>query len=132
MMAAVAVLLAALPWSITWVTERTRDDPYYIKYLIILGYSGVMALLILWQGRGFMHNVNHGRIFSADTVRRFNVLAGELFVLAGFYLCTMFWMSKFFMAALFVVFVVLGCTMLVMAQVFRQAVAYKEENELTI
>lgn len=134
LMFAVLGLLAMLPWSITWVTGRTPDDPQrmYIRYLVILSYSGVMAELVLWQARGILHNVNHGRVFSADTVRRMRVLAVECVVLAVFYLATMFWMSKFFMAALFVVFVMLGCTLLVFAELFRQANQYKEENDMTI
>ena len=44
----------------------------------------------------------------------------------------MFWMSKFFMAFLFVVFVLGGCLLLVLAELFRQANRYKEENDMTI
>lgn len=60
------------------------------------------------------------------------VMAVETLVLAVFYLATMFWMSKFFMAALFVVFVLAGGTFLVFAELFRQANQYKEENDMTI
>lgn len=125
-------LLLMLPWSITWITERTRDDPYYTRYFVILTYSGIMTELILWQGRGIMHNVNHNRVFSADTVRRMRVAAIECLVLAVFYLATMFWMSKFFMAALFVFLVMAGSTILVFSQLFDQANRYKEENDMTI
>ena len=134
MLALIPLLLITLPWSITWITERTPQDPqgYYNKYLIILSYSGVMAELILWQARGIMHNVNHSRVFSSDTVRRLRVAAVELMVLAVFYGATMFWMSKFFMAFLFVVFVLGGFMLLVLGELFRQANRYKEENDMTI
>ena len=132
LMVVVPALLLTLPWSITWITERTSDDPFYVKYLVILTYSGVMAELILWQARGMIHNVNHGHVFTADTVRRLRVAAVEVLVLAVFYGATMFWMSKFFMAFLFVVFVLGGCILLVLAELFRQANQYKEENDMTI
>lgn len=130
----VPVLVATLPWSITWATERTLDDPqgFYIRYLVILAYSGVMAELILWQARGILHNVNAGRVFSADTVRRMRVMAIEFLVLSAFYLATMFWMSKFFMAFLFVCFVLVGCSLFVFAELFAQANEYKRENDMTI
>jgi len=128
----VPALLLTLPWSITWITERTADDPYYVKYLVILAYSGIMSEFILWQARGMMHNVNCGHVFTADTVRRLRVAAVEVLVLALFYGATMFWMSKFFMAFLFVVFVLGGCILLVLAELFRQANQYKEENDMTI
>ena len=129
---AVPLVLLTLPWSITWITERPRGDEYYTKYLVILAYSGVMAELILWQARGILHNVNHSRVFTAHTVRRMRVMAVEVLVLAFFYGATMFWMSKFFMAFLFVSFVLAGCTLLVFAELFRQANKYKEENDMTI
>ena len=132
LMGIVVVLLTALPWSITRITGRIPGDPYYIKYLVILAYSGVMAELVLWQARGMMRNVNAGRVFTADTVRRLRVAAVELMVLAVFYGATMFWMSKFFMAFLFIVFVLGGCLLLVLAEVFRLANQYKEENDMTI
>ncbi len=132
LLAIVPLLLITLPWSITWITERTHNDPYYIRYLVILAYSGVMTELIIWQGRGILHNVNVGRVFSADTVRRLRVMAIECLVLAAFYLATMFWMSKFFMAFLFVTFVLIGCSLLVFSELFRQANEYKQENDMTI
>ncbi len=128
----VPVLLVTLPWSITWITERTSGDPYYIRYLVILAYSGVMTELIIWQARGILHNVNVGRVFSTDTVRRMRVMAVECVVLAVFYFATMFWMSKFFMAFLFVTFVLVGCSLFVFAELFRQANEYKKENDMTI
>lgn len=134
LMIVIVGLLLTLPWSITWITERTPDDPQglYSKYLVILTYSGLMAELILWQIRGLMHNVNHNRVFTADTVRRLRIAAVEVLVLATFFGLTMFWMSKFFMAFLFVCFVLGGCMLLVIAEIFRQANQYKEENDMTI
>ena len=134
LMIVVVGLLLTLPWSITWITERTPADPQglYIKYLVILTYSGIMTELILWQCRGMIHNVNIGKVFTADTVRRLRVAAVEVLVLALFYGATMFWMSKFFMAFLFVVFILGGCLLLVLAEIFSQANRYKEENDMTI
>ncbi len=130
----IPLLLISLPWSITLFTERTPDDPegFYQRYFVILSYSAVMVELMIWQGRGVLHNVNGGKIFCTDTVRRMRVMAVECVVLAVFYFATMFWMSKFFMAVLFVAFVLIGCSLLVFAELFRQANLYKEENDMTI
>lgn len=125
-------LLVMLPWSITWITGRISTDPFYTRYLVILCYSGVMVELLFWQARGIMHNVNCGRVFSHNTVHRMRVIAAEAIVLATFYLVTMFWMSKFFMATLFVVFVLASGVCVVFAELFRQAMVYKEENDMTI
>ena len=130
----IPALVITLPWLITLATGRTMEDPegYYIRYLITLAYSGVMAELILWQARGVLHNVNTGCVFSTNTVRRMRVMAIECLVLAAAYLGTMVWMHKFFMAALFVCFVLIGFALLVFSELFRQANQYKEENDMTI
>ncbi len=130
----IPALEIALPWLITLATERTPEDPqgYYIRYLITLAYSGILVELILWQARGVLRNVNNGRVFSADTVRRMRIMAVECLVLATAYLATMVWMHKFFMVALFVCFVMIGCTLLVFSELFQQANQYKEENDMTI
>lgn len=128
----VPILVVSLPWSITWITERAPSDPYYIRYFVILAYSGVMGELILWQARGILHNVNVGKVFSSNTVHRMRTMAVEFLVLSAFYLATMFWMSKFFMAFLFVCFVLVGCSLFVFAELFAQANEYKSENDMTI
>lgn len=134
MMVAVAALLVTLPWSITWITERTREDPegLYIKYLVVLAVSGVAAELILWQARGILHNISHGHIFTNDNVRRIRTVAFEILALGVFFGATLFWVHKFFMAFLFVVLVLACCFALVMAEVFCQANEYKAENDMTI
>ncbi len=130
----IPLLLISLPWSITLFTDRTPDDPQglYYRYFIVLSISALLVELIVWQGRGVLRNVNAGKVFSADTVRRMRVMAVECVVMAAFYFATIFWMNKFFMAVLFVCLVMIGCSLLVFAELFRQAVAYKEENDMTI
>lgn len=127
-------LLLTLPWSITWLTDRTPNDPegMYIKYLVTMGVSGVMAELVLWQVLGIIRNVINGRVFSDDTVRRIRVVAFEFLALGVFYGGALLWVHKFFMALLFVTLVLACCFVLVMAEVFHQANQFKEENDMTI
>ena len=78
-------LMISLPWSITGVTDRKpgMEGFYYEKYFVVLMFSGLMAELILWQARGIMHNVNVGRPFCRDTVRRLRTIGTECLVLAA-------------------------------------------------
>ena len=41
-------------------------------------------------------------------------------------------MTKFFMVAVFVTFTVVGLILFVFAELFRQAVSFKKENDMTI
>lgn len=127
-------LMISLPWSITGVTDRKpgMEGFYYEKYFVVLMFSGLMAVLILWQARGIMHNVNVGRPFCRDTVRRLRTIGTECLVLAVAYFVGMFFVTKFFMVLIFVAFSVIGLILFVFAELFRQAIIYKEENEMTI
>lgn len=127
-------LMISLPWSITGVTDREpgMEGFFYEKYFVVLMFSGLMAELILWQARGIMHNVNVGRPFCRDTVRRLRTIGTECLVLAVAYFVGMFFVTKFFMVLIFVAFSVIGLILFVFAELFRQAIIYKEENEMTI
>lgn len=135
LLAFVPLVMVSLPWAIPYFSGKVPGHApnfYYEKYLVILLISGVMAELILWQVRGIMRNVNTARAFSQDTVRRLRVTGIECLVLGGLWGVSLVLVSKVFVAAVLVTFVVVGMILLVLAELFRQAVAYKEENEMTI
>lgn len=127
-------LMVSLPWSVEIVTEKSPGMPgcWYEKYLIVLLFSGLLAEMILWQGRGIMHNVNGGRAFSRDTVRRLRLIGTECLTLALFYFVAVFVVTKFFMVVVFVAFSVVGLILFVFAELFSEATRYKEENDMTI
>lgn len=128
------VAMASLPWTIPLITDRHPGEPLFLyeKYMVLLLISGVLAELVLWQARGIMCNVNRGRAFCADTARRLRVLGIECLVLGSIYAIAMFFVAKIFMVAVLVTFVIVGMILLVFAELFRQAVAFKEENDMTI
>jgi hypothetical protein len=105
---------------------------WFEKYLVVLAISGVMAMLILWQARAILHIINKGNPFVRDTVRRLRIIGIECLALAAFYFISVFVVTKFFMAVVFVTFSVVGMILLVFAQIFEQAIAFKEENDMTI
>lgn len=128
------LLTVTLPWSIPAVTLKQPGmaGSWYEKYLVVLVVSGVMAELILWQARGIMNNINRGRAFSDDTVRRLRVMGVECLVIALFYFVSVFVVTKFFMVAVFVTFSVVGLILFVFSELFQQALSYKTENDMTI
>lgn len=127
-------LTITLPWSIPAVTLHYPGETnlWYEKYLIVLIISGVMALLILWQARAILHIINKGNPFVRDTVRRLRMIGIECLILAAFYFVSVFVVTKFFMVVVFVTFSVVGMILFVFAQIFEQAIAFKEENDMTI
>lgn len=134
-MAAGLVIIVTLPWSVSHLMMPFNNAPdfWYPRYLVTLSVSGVLAELILWQVRGIMRNVNRGTIFSLDTVKRIKVAGIECIVISLFYLVMTFCgMTKFTMLIIFVAFLLMGLVALVFSELFRQAVKYKQENDMTI
>ena len=127
-------LTITLPWSVAAVTHHQPGGAgwWYEKYLAVLLVSGVLSECILWQARGLMHNVNTGKAFSRNTVRRLRTIGWICLALALFYFVAVFIVTRFFMVVVFVAFSVVGTILFVFAELFLQAVRYKEENDMTI
>lgn len=127
-------LIATLYWTIPLFTGHHpgKNGSLFTAYLIVLAVSGLLGELILWQARGILRNVNSGNPFCPNTVRRLRVIAGEVLVMACFYLVMIFIIRKFYMAIVVAICLLAGLILLVFAALFRQAVTYKEENDMTI
>ncbi len=127
-------LMLTLPWSISFVTHRQPGEEgyYYEKYMVVLALSGVLAELVLWQARGIMGNVNRGCPFCSDTVKRLRIIGIECLTIGISYAIATFFVTKIFMIVVLVTFTIVGLILLVFSELFRQAVAYKEENDMTI
>ncbi|MDD2417877.1 MAG: DUF2975 domain-containing protein [Oscillospiraceae bacterium] len=128
------VLTISLPWSIPAVTLHNpgESDFWFEKYFVVLAISGIMALLILWQARAILRIVNKGNPFVKEMVKRLRIIGIQSLVLAAFYFVSVFLVTKFFMILVFVTFSIVGMVLFVFARIFEQAIAYKEENDMTI
>lgn len=89
-------------------------------------------MLILWQARAVLRIVNNGNPFVSEMVRRLRIIGVECLILSVFYFISVFVVTRFFMVAVFVTFSVVGMILFVFARLFEQAIAFKEENDMTI
>ena len=128
------ILTVTLPWSIPAVTNHLPGESgfWFEKYMVVLLFSGIMSMLILWQARGIMHIINEGNPFVMKMVRRLRIIGIECLILSAFYFLSIFFVTRFFMVVVFITFLVVGMILFVFSQIFRQAIAYKEENDMTI
>ena len=131
---AAIALTAALPFIIKWMMQFNNNPTFWEpRYYVTLGASGVMSLLMLWQARKILHNANNGTVFSEPTVRHLRTLGFEMLFLALFYVVMLFFgMVKFSVGVIALVFALSGMMVLVFSGLFKQAVDYKQENDMTI
>ncbi len=134
LMIALFGLIITLHWTIPAVTGHTPSDPehLYYGYLLVLAVSGIVGELIQWQARGILRNINRGNPFCRNNVVRLRVIGIDCLALALFYLVTIFFIRKLYMAIFVAVCLVAGLLLFVCAALFKQAILYKEENEMTI
>ena len=69
-------LSAALPWILDYYGRIFWQDlgADYIRILLVLYPSAAMALLVVWQLRKILVNVNSGSPFSLDNARRVKIV----------------------------------------------------------
>lgn len=134
LMAGVIVALVMLPYLLDWMMQFNNDPDFWRPlYVVTLGVSGIIALLLLWQIRRILHNANTGNIFSQSTVHCMRIAGVEALVAAVFYGVMLFvGMTKFSVGLLALVFALFGLIALIFSDFFLQAIDYKKENDMTI
>ncbi len=134
LMAADLLMMLLLPWLTEAITAQGPGKEFYSDYLIIMYTSGVMAEFVLWQCRGVLKSINAGRPFGNEVSHRLRTIGVLCLTLAALYLVFVLALgfAKFFMALIMVIFAFIGLVLFVFAELFRQAAAYKAENDMTI
>ena len=103
-----------------------------MPYTIILMLSGLCALYILWQLKAIFKTLLGGSPFTESNVsclRKCSV--ASLFIAIIYIIKIVFWFTVA-SSVIAIIFSLLGLFCLTLKDVFKQAVAYKEENDWTV
>lgn len=130
--AGIAVTIS-VPWVLKFASKYSEVfRVYYWEMVVAFVLSGIFAVLIFFELKRMIGTVLTGNPFVMENVVSLKRMAYYAFVIA---LITVGRLTMSMTPAVFVVivvFVVAGIFSLVLAQVFKQAVDYKLENDLTI
>ena len=130
-----AVAGSFLAWVWVW------QEPYNLMLALFLLFSGTCTAIILWQGRRVLQTILLGTPFSLENAVSLHRAAVCAFLIAFAAAVRVVFNIILFQSirpllsynALFIpIFSIAGLLCLVMSALFRQAVALKEENDLTI
>jgi hypothetical protein len=115
------LIILGLPFVLKWYISLLRGNTseLYAFLLPFLYVTGILAL-------------NRMDPFRMDNVKSFKTIAICCFLIAAAYVVKIFTFNSFLTIILFMVFVIGGFMLLILSEVFRQAVIVKEENDLTI
>ena len=117
-------------WLFGWI--EYGDSGYLTVFAVILFVSGLCCVYILLNLKQMYHSLLEGDPFTDKNVRHLRKMSVVCFLMAVIYFgkCTfMFTLATIVIAVIFVV----GCLFcLTLKDLFKQAINYKTENELTI
>lgn len=139
-MAYVGILvIVSLPISVKYIgklhfnhfgTNDIADN--YLQIVIVYFILGVAAELLIWELRKIFKTVLNGDCFVVENVKSLKKMGNiSFFIVFMSVIRTVVYMTVA-MLVVVLVFIIAGLFSRVLAQVFEQAVNYKEENDLTI
>ncbi|WP_100488755.1 DUF2975 domain-containing protein [Sporolactobacillus pectinivorans] len=127
-------LFLSLPWSVKWYMSLLfyRPGEKYWFLLFFLYVTGFFALQIVYEIRQIFKTLNRRNPFKMDNVKSLNRIATASFLISIAYIVKIIFFNSFMTIILVMVFIITGFFSVILAEVFRQAVIVKEENDLTI
>lgn len=116
----------ALKWYLGLMYARTSENYYFLLGFLFL--TGIFALIVVHEIRKLLKNLNKKNPFIIDNVKSFKRIAVACLIIAACYIIKII----FYNLIVTMVFIIAGFFSIILAEVFRQAVLVKEENEMTI
>ncbi len=128
------LIILGLPFVLKWYMSLLNGNTteLYAFLLPFLYITGISAAMIVYELRKIFITLNRMDPFRMDNVKSFRIMAICCFIVAAAYIVKIFTFNSFLTIILFMVFVIGGFMLLIVSEVFRQAVIVKEENDLTI
>ena len=128
------ICVAATPmlsrWLFGWIRYSASD--YLLPFTLILFFSGICCVYILFNLKKMYRSLLSGNPFIDENVRHLRKIAVACAVISLIYIIKCLFMFTFATIVIAAVFVV-GCLFcLTLKDLFKQAINYKSENELTI
>lgn len=103
-----------------------------LQLTAVLMLSGIAALYILWTLRCILKTLLNTNPFTLENVDALRKMAVASFVISALYITKFLFWFTLATAIIVIIFAIAGLFSLVLADVFKQAVQYKEENDLTV
>ena len=108
------------------------SEEIVLPFTIVLLLSGLCSIYILWQLKAMFKTLLGGNPFVSANVNCLRKCSVASFLIAIIYIAKMFFWSTLTTLIFVVIFSLLGLFSLTLKDIFKQAVAYKEENDWTV
>lgn len=128
------VVYVLLPWVVNWYIEIVKADfeNLYGWVLAILYLSGIPAIGIVYQFIQLFDSLKKNNPFQKKNITYLKVSSGCSLLIAIEYCLGSFIFKSIFTIIIVGIFFIAWLGLYILAELFQQAVEFKEENDLTI
>jgi len=127
------LIIILLPWCLRGYLELFHRNTGLVKPMLgILYPSGILALYIVYKFISMFKTLKKNNPFVAENVKNLKHISFSCFAIAIIYFIAIFIFESVFTAIIFMIFTIAFLGAYILAEVFNQAIEYKEENDLTI
>ncbi|MGF7060439.1 DUF2975 domain-containing protein [Brassicibacter mesophilus] len=129
------MITLSLPISLKWYLNHTYEGSnvkIYYFLIILLSVTGILALIIVNEIRKIFNTLKRKDPFVLGNVKSLKRMGIAAFLISFAYIFKIIFYNSFMTVIVLMVFVIAGFFSIILAEVFRQAVIFKEENDLTI
>lgn len=129
-----ACIYLGLPVILKWYIEKlgVNSKDNYTFLLVLLYFTGLFCLGIVFEMRKIFNTLNRRDPFMMDNVTSLRRMSIGAFVISGAYVVKIIFFNSFLTVIIAMIFFIAGLFLVILAEVFKQAVEFKEENDLTI
>lgn len=127
----IAIFLT-LPWCLKIAFDLIKNDENYYFLLVFFYFTGVFALSLVYEMRKVFKNINQRNPFIIENVKSFKHMSVASFIISIAYIVKVIFFPSILTIIMTMVFIIAGLFLLILSEVFHQAVFVKEENDLTI
>lgn len=135
MMVVVVMVLITLPITLRMYFDAyvwKAGENYYWFLLVFLWVSGLLYLGIVYELRKMFKSLNQREPFRRENVASLNKIAVLALWISAIYVIKIVFYISLLTVVIAMAALSVGLFALIIAEVFRQAVEVKEENDLTI
>ncbi len=109
-----------------------HNSIYYWACVVLITPCGICTLCIIWQLISMLKTIHNKNPFVQKNVTGLRRIAISSFIISLMFFVLMYFNPTMLTFAIGYIFLIAGFLFIVMAGLFKKAVEYKDENDLTI
>lgn len=123
-----------------------QENTFNLNLFSMIIVTGIIALFIIYQFIKIFENLKRNILFSTDNSKRLNTISKSCFIISAIYLIISILIIILikdiiadlisyilaFSIMLMIIFAVSGIGIKILNEIYKKAIEYKEENDLTI